>query len=115
VVFTSVSTLAGFIFVCADIVMIPLLIIYGIKLMVKSPVTLKKSLSSTDGVTSQAAELNEYLGMECESITDLRPSGAALINEKRVDVISRGEYIEKGSKIVVCAVEGNQVVVKRKL
>jgi len=113
-VFTTVSDFAGFVFICADMVVIPLLIIYGIKLMARSPVTLRKKLSKSDGFTSQSQELEGYTGFEGEAVTNLRPSGTALIDGKRLDVIARGEYIEKGSRIVVSAVEGNQVIVKRK-
>jgi membrane-bound serine protease (ClpP class) len=97
-----------------DIVLLPVLIIYGIKLMAKSPVTLKKELSTSDGYTSQSQELYGYIGLEGDTLTDLRPSGTAYIGGKRLDVIARGEYIEKGKNVVVSAVEGNQVIVKLK-
>lgn len=113
IVFTTVSPFAGFIFVCADMVVLPVLIIYGIKLMAKSPVTLRKKLSKSDGFTSQSKELEGYLGLEGVAVTNLRPSGTALISGKRLDVIARGEYIEKDSRIMVSTVEGNQIIVKR--
>jgi len=114
IVFTTVSHFAGFVFVCVDIVLLPVLIIYGIKLMAKSPVTLKKELSTSDGYTSQSQELYGYTGLEGDTLTDLRPSGTAYIAGKRLDVIARGEYIEKGKNVVVSAVEGNQIIVKLK-
>lgn len=114
IVFTTVSQFAGFVFVCADMVLLPVLIIYGIKLMAKSPVTLRKELSASEGYTSQSQELEGYMGLEGETVTDLRPSGTAFIGEKRLDVIARGEYIEKGRNVIVSAVEGNQVIVKLK-
>jgi membrane-bound serine protease (ClpP class) len=46
-------------------------------------------------------------------VTDLRPSGKALIERVRVDVITRGEYIEAGCPVVVIRTEGNRVVVKK--
>jgi membrane-bound ClpP family serine protease len=36
-----------------------------------------------------------------------------MIEGKRVDVVSRGEYIEKGSNLVVLAATGNRIVVKQ--
>ncbi|MCP4346207.1 MAG: serine protease [Desulfobacterales bacterium] len=101
-------------FAAADIVIIPVLVIVGLKLLVKSPVTLKKSLSSENGVTSQSPDLNHYINAEGTVLTDLRPVGTAFINGKRVDVVSRGEYIEKDSEIVVYAVTGNQIIVQTK-
>ena len=112
VVFHDVSVAAGFVFVTADVIMIPILVIVGLKLLSKSPVTLRTTLSSKGGVTSQPSELDEFLGMEGIAVTDLRPAGTAVINGKRVDVISRGEYLEKDSRIIVSSVTGNQIIVR---
>jgi membrane-bound ClpP family serine protease len=112
-VFTTISTFAGMVFVIADIIMFPIVLFAGIKLLAKSPATLKTSLSKTDGYSSQSDELVEFMGLTGTVISDLRPAGTAKINNQRVDVVSRGEYINKGAEIVVLAVEGNRVVVKQ--
>ena len=98
----------------ADLVIIPVLVYIGIKVLAKSPVTLRTRLSKRDGVTSQDTAQNAFLGMEGRTVTDLRPSGVAIIDQQRVDVVTRGEYLEKETDIVVTAVRGNQVVVKQK-
>ena len=113
VVFHDVSVSAGFVFVTADVIMIPILVIVGLKLLAKSPVTLRTTLSSKEGGTSQPSELDKFLGMEGIAVTDLRPAGTAVINGKRVDVVSRGEYLDKDSRIVVSSVTGNQIVVRK--
>lgn len=46
------------------------------------------------------------------TITQLRPSGTAFINGKRVDVVTEGGLIEQGASIKVVAVEGLRVVVR---
>ena len=46
------------------------------------------------------------------TITQLRPSGTAFINGKRVDVVTEGALIEQGASIKVVAVEGIRVVVR---
>ena len=46
------------------------------------------------------------------AITQLRPSGTAFVNGKRVDVITEGALIEQGASIKVVAVEGLRVVVR---
>ncbi|MDA3898356.1 MAG: serine protease [Desulfobacteraceae bacterium] len=112
-VFTTISTFVGMVFVIADIIMFPIVLFVGIKLLSKSPATLKTSLSKTNGFSSQSEELIEFMGLSGEAVTDLRPAGTAVINNRRVDVVSRGEYLDKGTKIVVLAVEGNRVVVKQ--
>lgn len=113
-VFHDISTSAGIAFVAADLIMIPALVVIGIKMLARSPVTLRTELSSQEGVTSQAPGLERYLGQEGRALTDLRPAGMARIEDKRVDVVTRGEYIERDSKLVVLAVTANQIVVGRK-
>ena len=46
------------------------------------------------------------------AITQLRPSGMALINGKRVDVVTEGTLVDRGAPIKVVAVEGLRVVVR---
>lgn len=46
------------------------------------------------------------------AITQLRPSGTAFINGKRVDVVTEGVLIDQGASIKVVAVEGMRVVVR---
>lgn len=112
-VFQEISSMAGIAFVAADLVLIPTLVVVGIKMLVRSPVTLRTELSSKQGVTSQAPELDRYIGQKGEALTDLRPAGMAKIGDRRVDVVTRGEYVEKGFALVVVAVTGNQIVVRK--
>lgn len=53
----------------------------------------------------------ELLGREGVAHTPLRPSGTAIIDGARVDVVTRGELVDAQSKIRVIEVEGNRVVV----
>ena len=46
------------------------------------------------------------------AITQLRPSGAAVFNGKRVDVITEGELIDRGVSVKVIEIEGARVVVR---
>ena len=111
-VFTDVSVNAGYLFLTADVVSLPVIVIIGLKMLARSPAALKTELSAESGVTSQSARLESFLGKTGTAVSDLRPSGVALIEDQRVDVISRGEYIEKGAEIVVAVVTGNQIIVE---
>ncbi len=113
-VFNEISETIGFAFLAADLVLIPVLVIVGLKLLARSPVTLRKTLSREEGVSSQPPELESYMGTQGTAVTNLRPAGTAVINDKRVDVVTRGEYIEKGAAIRVSAVTGNQIIVRKK-
>ena len=69
-VFINISTFAGMVFVVADIIMFPIVLFAGIKLLAKSPATLKTSLSKINGFSSQSEELIEFIGLTGESATD---------------------------------------------
>ena len=47
------------------------------------------------------------------ALTQLRPSGTASINGQRVDVVTEGGLIERGTAVKVVAVEGSRIVVRR--
>lgn len=110
-VFTTLSTTAGMIFTGLDIAMAPFLIVFGMKMLARSPLSLKRELSKKDGVVSQRQELETYLHMKGKSVTDLRPAGMAQINSQRLDVVTDGEYINADTPIVVTGVTGNQIIV----
>ena len=111
-VFSEVSPQMGYALVLTDIFLVPAAIFLGIKAMEHSPVTLKHQLKRSDGATSQKQGLDHFMGMEGRAITDLRPSGVALLGDERMDVVTRGEYIEKESPVQVVSVTANSVVVK---
>lgn len=54
----------------------------------------------------------ELLNQTGTAFTHLRPSGTALINGKRVDVVTEGAMIERGKPIKVVANEGMRVIVR---
>lgn len=112
-VFTAISVFAGMIFVLADIVILPVVLIVGLKMLAYSPLALKSELSSKSGYASYDEKTADYTGKQGEALTDLRPSGTARIDGKRVDVVTRGDYIEHGSPIKVSAVEGGRIVVRK--
>ena len=113
IVFHDISAMAGISFVLADLFMIPVLVAFGLKILARSPATLKETLSSDSGVVSQSPELKNFMGCEGTSVTALHPAGTAIIDGKRLDVVSRGEYIEKDSNLIVVDVTGNQIIVRK--
>jgi membrane-bound serine protease (ClpP class) len=55
----------------------------------------------------------DLVGAEGEAMSTLRPSGIALLNDRRYDVVTRGEMLQKGTRLKVIEVSGNRVVVRR--
>jgi membrane-bound ClpP family serine protease len=114
IVFHDISTMAGTYFVLADLFIIPIMVVVGLKILARSPATLQNTLSSASGVISQSPEQKNFIGGVGRSITDLHPGGTAIISDQRVDVVSRGEYIEKDQDIIVIEVTGNQIIVRER-
>lgn len=54
----------------------------------------------------------ELMGREGVAVGDLRPSGVVRIGDERVDVVTEGDYVVKGSRVKVIQVRGNRVVVR---
>ena len=57
-------------------------------------------------------ERPELVNQTGTAVTILRPSGTAMINGQRVDVVTEGPLIERGTALKVVAVEGLRVVVR---
>ncbi|MFN0181308.1 MAG: NfeD family protein [Gemmatimonadales bacterium] len=74
-------------------------------------VLLQDGLAVEEGYVS-ALPRPDLVGKAGVAATDLRPSGAALIGEERVDVITEGEYIKQGSAVQVLRSDGYRHVVR---
>jgi len=58
-------------------------------------------------------EKHPLLGKTGEAFSDLRPAGVAMIDGRKVDVVTEGAFIERGSALTVALVEGPRVVVRK--
>ncbi|MGQ9660740.1 MAG: NfeD family protein [Kiritimatiellia bacterium] len=85
-----------------------------IRLFPKSPLGRKMTVSS-DLKASKATQegLQDLLGCEGETLSDLRPAGFALLKGRRMDVVSQGGMIAKGERVKVIKVEANRVIVQK--
>jgi membrane-bound ClpP family serine protease len=75
-------------------------------------IVLKDSLGKKSGF-SGSEDLSAYNSREGTATSNLRPSGTADFKGIRLNVVTQGEYIEKGSKIKVITAEGSRVVVEK--
>ena len=73
---------------------------------------LKDQSTSKRGYVS-AVEEPHLVGERGKVLTELRPSGSALLAGHPVDVVSEGAFIPKGELVQVVAVQGSRVVVRR--
>jgi len=57
---------------------------------------------------------SQLVGEVGVALTPLRPAGLAQLGGQRVDVVTEGEFIERGTPVEVVAVRGTSVVVRRR-
>ena len=74
-------------------------------------VTLKNRSTRESGYESQT-DKSDYIGKNGTTLTPLRPAGTVRIDKKRVDAVSRGDYIDKDVPVRVIEAEGMRVVVE---
>lgn len=67
--------------------------------------------SSSEGYASNP-QLSDLLGQQGTTLTVLRPSGTAVFNDRRIDVVTEGGYIEKDRAVTVVKVEGYRIIVR---
>ena len=73
---------------------------------------LSKNLDKDQGWVVKAND-ESLVGALGEVYTALRPAGTIVVDGKRLDAVSDGEFIDKGEKIRVIQVHGNRIVVER--
>lgn len=66
-----------------------------------------------DEFVAQPTSWDRYVGKTGIAASDLRPAGKATIENDLVDVVSRGDYIDKGTRIRIVEVEGVRIVAVR--
>lgn len=70
--------------------------------------SLESSLSTAKASTSES----DLVGKTGQAETDLRPSGFARVNSKRLDVVAARGFIERGTPIEITEVHGSRIVVR---
>ena len=73
---------------------------------------LNDSISTEDGYVASESRL-ELIGKKLQAYTDLRPAGVAVLGNEKLDVVTDGDFIEKGNEIEIIRVEGMRIVVKK--
>ncbi len=64
-----------------------------------------------DQIKSQL-DNNYEVGQAAITISQLRPSGSIIINGKKVDAFTRGEFIEENQSVKIISIKGSRIIVK---
>lgn len=92
------------------------LVLLSLKVLTKrkfwSRLVLPLKYNKEEGYISQSQDLSKYVGLRGVAYTILRPAGIMELDDgTRLDVVTEGDFIPKGSRVVVDRVEGMRIVV----
>ena len=69
-------------------------------------------VESQDEGYSTSIGLEDMVGKNGIATSDLRPSGWALLGDRKIFVVTEGEFVDKDQSVKVLSVDGNRVVVR---
>jgi len=74
---------------------------------------LETETRASEGYVSSSRDGDDKMvGKEGVTVSELRPAGIALIEERRTDVVTDGEFVAAGQAVRVVEARGNRVVVR---
>ncbi len=117
IVITAKTLVQGL--VLAGIILLVLLVLFLVCMRLFSKGKMPKHLVLQSSTAKQEGfsgtpDLRGLVGKTGKTVTVLRPAGCVLVDGRRFDVVSNGEFIEPDTDVVVTEVEGNRIVVKER-
>lgn len=91
--------------------MVLLFTVFGKRIRIFDRIILRDSTNTEQGYVSNVSRI-ELVGQIGVTLTALRPSGTAVINEERIDVVTEGMFIEAKKKVRIVKAEGSRIVVR---
>ena len=77
-----------------------------------SKLVLAEEAAHDKGFVSSANRPEDLVGLQGIALTDLRPGGTGMFGERKLDIVSRGNYIESGTTVRIVESHGMQVIVE---
>jgi len=111
------GVVVGVTFIVVCLLVLPLVVYAGFKYVlprsfVGRQIILTDTVSDQGEASGTDRDLKRFIGTEGVTRSYLRPAGVADINGERVDVVTEGEMVNRGTRVKVIGVEGNRVVVR---
>lgn len=92
----------------ADLILIPVTLFVGFKLLQKSPMT--NHVTMHDALSNSTSQ--EWVGRQGLALTMLKPSGKVEIEGRIFEANSSGDYIEPGTLVHVLQISQNRITVE---
>ena len=74
---------------------------------------LEAATAKDAGYRAAAEDTAALLGLTGAALTMLRPAGSAQFGERRLDVVTRGDFVPEGTRIRIVEAQGNRFVVEK--
>ncbi len=104
---------AGYAFIAAQVVLVPLVVRWGFKILPRLPFGRRMILAAPDEDPGGGLpDLTHLTGRSGTALTDLRPGGMARFDDERVSVVSLEGMLAAGTPLVVSEIEGAEVRVR---
>ena len=106
--------------IAALLALLGVLVLIGVAVFLSYRSAMKGRLSKSNLVlkdTESAAAKSfsdTHIGLEGVAVTSLRPAGFIEAGGERLSAASGGEFIEKGSPVLITGIEGDHYVIRRK-
>ena len=117
IIVTAGSVMQGVILTAFTLVILAILFFVFLALMSKGRLpgrlVLRESTSAELGF-SGTDDMRHLMGRTGVVVSICRPVGNVDFDGMKLEVVSRGEYIEKGTQVEIIEIEGNRIVVKAK-
>lgn len=117
IVFQAHSVAEGlilFLIIAAIVMLLALIAARSLKRgwLYRSSLVLKAAEEKEAGYVARD-DYSRFAGKSGVSLTPLRPAGTAEIDGEKADVVTEGDYIPKGARILVLKTVGGRIIVKQ--
>lgn len=102
----------AFVLTMGSVILAGLLAYISVKFRLWNRFVRQGNENKKDGFHSFKGELDQQVGKQAETLTDLRPAGIVLVDGKKFDAISEGGFITKGKKTEVMTISAGQLKVR---
>lgn len=109
----TAANVIGLSFLASAVIMILLTIYILPKSSLFRHLRLETSQLRSKGYSAPHQEQQQLIGMRGTAHTALRPTGVVVIEEKRYDATTEGDFVDRGETVEVMALEGFQIKVKK--
>ena len=111
-IYTAVKYTA--IMLIALVILLPIFFKFAKKRKFFDKLMVKNELTTEEGYVSRNPKLNEYVNAKGKALSVLRPAGTMLTDGgERLDVVTKGDFIEQGERIQVVGIEGTWLIVQK--